>query len=80
MAPDTKSLKSKLKDQELQKDTPYRRYLSRQLPNIVGLPNEIAEKIAEYLELGVDHIILRFNFGEEIESMLLFKDEVMNYF
>lgn len=79
MAPDEKTLNSKLKNQELQKDTPYRRYLSGQLPNLIGLPHEIAEKITEYLEIGVDHIILRFDFGEEIDSMQVFKDEVMKY-
>ncbi len=79
MAPNAKLLKSKLKKQKSEKDTPYRRYLSRQLPNLVGTPHEIAEKIVDYLEIGVDHIILRFDFGEELDSMQLFKDEVLKY-
>ena len=79
MAPNAKLLKSKLKKQKLEKETPYRRYLSRQLPNLVGTPHEIAEKIEGYLEIGVNQIILRFDFGEELDSMQLFKDEVLKY-
>ena len=71
-------LERKLEDQRKRRDTPYMRYLSRQRPNLVGTPEVIAEKIGDYLPLGVDHFILRFHFGEEIESMRLFMEKVRN--
>ena len=52
------------------------RYLSRQPPNLVGTPELVAERMREYLPLGVDHFILRFHYGDEIDSMTLFIDEV----
>ena len=52
--------------------------LSRQRPNLVGTPDEVAEGIWEYLALGVDHVILRFHYEDEITSMTLFMDEVKN--
>jgi F420-dependent oxidoreductase-like protein len=76
MAETEEELKRKLDDQEKRRDTPYMRYLSRQRPNLVGTPEEVAEGIRRYLPLGVDHFILRFHFGEEIESMRLFMEEV----
>lgn len=76
MAPTKRRLDQKLKEQEKKKDTPYMRYLSGQPPNLVGTPDVVAERMREYLPLGVDHFILRFHFGEEIESMTLFMDEV----
>jgi len=76
MAETEEELQNKIKDQERRKDTPYLRYLSRQLPNLVGTPDLVADKIRDYLPLGVDHFILRFHFGEEIESMRLFAGEV----
>ena len=38
----------------------------------------MTEGIREYLDLGVNHVILRFHYGEEIDSMTLFMDEVKN--
>jgi len=76
MARTESELDHKLKYQAQRKDTPYVRYLSRQPPNIVGTPEKVAEKMREYLPLGVDHFILRFHYGDEIESMTLFMDEV----
>ena len=76
MAENEEELQNKLKDQERRKDSPYMRYLSRQLPNLVGTPDLVADKIREYLQLGVDHFILRFHFGEEIEMMKLFAEKV----
>jgi len=35
--------------------------------------------VQAYLGLGVDHIILRFHYGDEIASMTLFMDEVKNH-
>ncbi|MGD2142273.1 MAG: TIGR03560 family F420-dependent LLM class oxidoreductase [Candidatus Bathyarchaeota archaeon] len=71
-------LESELENQNREMDTPYRRYLSRQPPNIVDTPEVVAYKIAEYAALGIDHFILRFNFGQEIEKMRLFADKVLN--
>jgi len=76
MAETDEELEGKLEDQRRRKNTPYMRYLSRQRPNLVGTPEAVAEKINEYIPLGVDHFILRFHFGEEIESMRLFAEEV----
>jgi F420-dependent oxidoreductase-like protein len=69
-------LEAELRDQRDEKDTPYRRYLSKQPPNIVDTPEAVAEKIGEYVGLGFDHFILRFNYGQEIEKMRLFAEKV----
>jgi len=37
----------------------------------------IAERIAEYVSLEVDHFILRWPFGYELESIKIFKEKVM---
>jgi alkanesulfonate monooxygenase SsuD/methylene tetrahydromethanopterin reductase-like flavin-dependent oxidoreductase (luciferase family) len=71
-------LEEELRDQRDKKDTPYRRYLSRQPPNLVDTPEVVAEKIGEYVSLGFDHFILRFNYGQEIEKMKLFMGKVRN--
>lgn len=76
MAPDKAELEERLEEQRKNKDTPYRRYLSTQPPNLIGTPDLIREGIESYKNLGVDHFILRFNFGREIESMRLFMDDV----
>jgi F420-dependent oxidoreductase-like protein len=76
MAETREELDEELEKQVRETDTPYRRYLSRQQPNIVGTPEEVAEKVGEYVALGIDHFILRFNFGQELEHMNLFMDKV----
>ena len=76
MAETEEELEMKLTDQQRKSGTPYMRYLSRQLPNIVGTPDVVAERIREYVSLGVDHFILRFHFGEEVESARLFWEKV----
>ena len=76
MAESQEKLELKLEEHRGKSGTPYMRYLSRQPPNIVGAPDIIAERIREYLSMGVNHFILRFHFGEELESMRLFWDEV----
>ncbi|KON30087.1 hypothetical protein AC482_04770 [miscellaneous Crenarchaeota group-15 archaeon DG-45] len=76
MAETEEELEEKLREQRRRRDTPYMRYLSRQLPNLVGTPDAVAERMAEYVALGVDHFILRFHFGEEIESMRLFSERI----
>jgi F420-dependent oxidoreductase-like protein len=76
MAEEEEELRGKVEDQLRRSDTPYMRYLSRQAPNLVGTPEKIAEAINEYASLGVDHFILRFHFGDEVESMRLFVEEV----
>jgi len=73
-----RELDRKLEDHAKRKDTPYMRYLSRQPPNLVGTTDVVAERLREYLPLGVDHFILRFHFGNELEAMTLFMDEVKN--
>ena len=69
-------LEEELESQKRERDTPYRRYLGRQQPNVVGTPEEVAEKVGGYVALGIDHFILRFNFGQEMENMKLFMDKV----
>jgi alkanesulfonate monooxygenase SsuD/methylene tetrahydromethanopterin reductase-like flavin-dependent oxidoreductase (luciferase family) len=71
-------VRKKLDFQIKRKNTPYMRYLSRQLPNLIGTPDTIAERIREYSKLGIDHFILRFHFGDEMASLNLFNDEVKN--
>lgn len=78
MAATEEKLEMKLKEQREREGTPYMRYLSRQLPNLVGTPDVVAERIKEYIDIGVDHFILRFHFGEEIESMRLFTEEIID--
>jgi len=58
-------------------DTEYMRYLSRQLPNVTGTPDVVAELLGEYVSLGVDHFILRWHYGDEMRSLKLFADKVM---
>ena len=36
----------------------------------------LAERIGEYVSLGIDYFILMFNYGEEIEKMRFFIEEV----
>jgi F420-dependent oxidoreductase-like protein len=69
-------LEKKKEKQIRMKNTPYMRYLSSQPPNLVGIPEEIADKILEYSSLGIDHFLLRFHYGEEIESLNLFIEKV----
>ncbi len=78
MAETEEGLRNKLEEQESMRDTPYMRYLSRQRQNLVGTPEKVAERIGEYISLGVDHFILRFHFGDEIEMMKLFMNKVKN--
>ena len=51
-------------------------YLSRQPSNLIGTTDQVAKKIREYMSLGVDHFILRFHYGEEMEGMRLFNEKV----
>ena len=69
-------LEAELEDQRRKAETQYRRYLSRQPPNVVDTPEVVAERMGEYVALGIDHFILRFNYGEEIQKMELFMDKV----
>ena len=69
-------LESELEDQNRKKDTSYRRYLSRQPLNVADTPEAVAERMGEYVAIGIDHFVLRFNFGEEMEKMRLFMDKV----
>ena len=79
MAETEEELEAKMEDQRRRRDTPYMMYLNRQPPNMIGTPEAIAEKIGEYVSLGVDHFILRFHFGEELESMKLFMNRVRRH-
>jgi F420-dependent oxidoreductase-like protein len=58
------------------RDKRYLRYIGRQNPVIVTSPGGLAEKINDYMDVGVTHFILRFHFGEEREMMKRFMDEV----
>ena len=70
-------IESKLQEQKRNQDSEYLKYLGRQLPNLVGTPDMIAERISEYVSLDVDHFILRWPYGYELESIRLFKEKVM---
>ncbi len=76
MAEDEDTLKSKIYDREARGNTPYMKYLATQPANLVGTTEQVASRIREYNALGVDHFILRFHFGEEIEGMRLFTEKV----
>jgi F420-dependent oxidoreductase-like protein len=76
MAEDEDALKALLHRRETNSDTPYAKYLAKQQPNLVGTTEQVAARIKEYTALGVDHFILRFHFGEEIEGMRLFNQKV----
>jgi alkanesulfonate monooxygenase SsuD/methylene tetrahydromethanopterin reductase-like flavin-dependent oxidoreductase (luciferase family) len=58
------------------RDERYLRYLSRQRPIMVITPEELAERIKCYMDVGVTHFILRFHFGDEIRNMRMFMDRV----
>ena len=76
MGKDEDVLKTKLRDREARANTPYMQYLSKQPANLVGTTTQVAARIKEYTALGVNHFILRFHFGEEIEGMRLFTEKV----
>jgi F420-dependent oxidoreductase-like protein len=76
MAEDEDALKAKLRDREAHSNTPYMRYLAKQPANLVGTTDQVAARIKEYTALGVNHFILRFHFGEEIEGLRLFTEKV----
>lgn len=77
MAKDEETLARKVREREEKSGTPYMRYLSRQPANLIGTTDAVADRITEYSGLGVDHFILRFHYGEEIENMRLFVEDVM---
>ncbi|MCX6654740.1 MAG: TIGR03560 family F420-dependent LLM class oxidoreductase [Candidatus Bathyarchaeota archaeon] len=76
IAEDEDALKEKLMYREAHRNTPYMRYLSKQPANLVGTTEQVAARMREYIGLGIDHFILRFHYGEEIEGMRLFTEEV----
>ena len=69
-------LDEKLKRHGAQRDSPYQRYLNKQPPNIVGTVDLVLERINSYRKLGIDHFILRFHYGEEIEGIRLYKEHI----
>ena len=77
MAENESALEAKL-DAQQRRDDAYIRYVRGQLANIIGTPEQVAERVGEYQALGVDHFILRFHFEEEVEMMELFMSEVAN--
>jgi F420-dependent oxidoreductase-like protein len=76
MAEDEDTLNDKLKEREEKSSTPIIKYLSRQAPNLIGTTDQVATSMKQYMDLGVDHFILRFHYGEEIEGMRLFTEKV----
>jgi alkanesulfonate monooxygenase SsuD/methylene tetrahydromethanopterin reductase-like flavin-dependent oxidoreductase (luciferase family) len=68
----------RLEQLRLNRDTEYMRYLGRQRPNIAATPDTLIELLREYVALGVDHFILRWHYGDELRSLKLFADRVMN--
>jgi len=47
---------------------------------IIGDPEEVTDRIAEYVEMGVEHFILRFIDFPGVEGARLFAERVMPYF
>jgi alkanesulfonate monooxygenase SsuD/methylene tetrahydromethanopterin reductase-like flavin-dependent oxidoreductase (luciferase family) len=76
MAEDGDALATKLRERETRANTTYMKYLANQPANLVGTTDQVTARIKEYTALGVDHFILRFHFGEEIEGMRLFNEKV----
>jgi F420-dependent oxidoreductase-like protein len=68
----------RLEQLKMNRDTEYMRYLSRQPPNVTGTPDDLVGLLGEYASLGVDHFILRWHYGDELRSLKLFADRVMN--
>jgi len=79
MAEDEERLAEKQRNHEARSNTPYMQYLSKQPSNLIGTTDQVAERIREYKSLGVDHFILRFHFGEEMEGMRLFNEKVRSH-
>lgn len=71
-------LEAKLVEQERMRNTEYIKYLSRQPPNIACTPDVLVEKLEEYVSLGVDHFVIRWPYGDEVESIELFHERVMS--
>ena len=61
---------------EPRRDERYVRYLGRQNPVLVASPEAVAERLRELMGVGVTHFILRFHYGEEMEMLRRFMDEV----
>jgi F420-dependent oxidoreductase-like protein len=76
MAKDEDALAEKLREREVRSNTPYMRYLANQPANLIGTTDHVAARMREYMDLGVNHFILRFHFGEEAEGMRLFNEKV----
>jgi F420-dependent oxidoreductase-like protein len=76
MAENEEALAEKLRERESKSNTPYMRYLANQPANLIGTTDQVAKRTKEYIDLGVDHFILRFHFGEEVEGMRLFIEKV----
>ena len=71
------SLSDAISDVKVERDPRYIRYLSRQKPVMIASSEEVAERIKEYIALGVTQFILRFHFDEEITNMRTFMDQVI---
>jgi F420-dependent oxidoreductase-like protein len=76
MAEDEDALKALLRQREANKDTPYAKYLAKQPANLIGTTTQVAARIREYTALDVNHFILRFHYGEEVEGMRIFTEKV----
>ncbi len=68
MAEDEDALKVKLREREARSEHPLHEVPRQATANLVGTTDQVAARIKEYTALGVDHFILRFHFGEEIEG------------
>lgn len=64
------------KKEKISRDERYNRYLGRQNPVLLTTSEGLVEIIYDYLDVGVNHFILRFHYCEEAEMMRRFMKEV----
>jgi len=64
------------KKEKISRDERYNRYLGGQNPVLLTTSEGLVEIIYDYLDVGVNHFILRFHYREETEMMRRFMKEV----
>ena len=71
------SIVDESENMKVDQDERYLRYLGRQNPVMHISSEELAETISDYLDAGVSHFILRFNYCEELMMLRKFAKEVL---